>query len=485
MTRIPITIAASERSIEFHLLAQPARLAAGAELRLDVGSEAPILRPLVFLSGFSHEYYRLDGSTSALVFLVTSALIEKTTQVRDLYELTYLWIQTGTAQDATAIPLGPLKDPDIWRPVPAYLAIMVYASSDVFARIAPSVQLALMSNDSGASHKYHFLPDIGMAFVATLTPPTLDLCKPIPFESIKSPGASDYIYTAEINGVSPVSPFVIHHWLTSAGFSPAFLPHWRQWSSYSNTVSVAQLILVTTDPSTFAQWRSETLSLQRMLTQIQLPDTAVTIFLRCPSGVSFPAPATMTVEATDFPDTAQILDLLAPNAGLAQEDSMTQAAACASREDYANLAFRTLEVRAAAMINPTRSGTFVPEPATPSQPPGQTSPVKLAGFNNIRSLYKLSAGTRANPTVPSSHPPADSSVLDSALGDIGRRLSVNGHELRSRSQSPTKRSNTSRSGELSPTVAHASSRARNGEVSDEGATDSSMACATPRDEASL
>jgi len=55
----------------------------------------------------------------------------------------------------------------------------------------------------------------------------------------------------------------------------------------------------------------------------------------------------MTVEATDFPDTAQILDLLAPNAGLAQEDSMTEAATCASREDYANLAFQTSEVRAA------------------------------------------------------------------------------------------------------------------------------------------
>ena len=102
-------IAASERNIEFHLLAQPARLAAGADLRLDVGSEAP-LRPLVHSSGFSRECCRLDGSTSASVFLVTSALIERTSQVKYLYELMYIWIQSGSVQDAAAIPLRLLKE---------------------------------------------------------------------------------------------------------------------------------------------------------------------------------------------------------------------------------------------------------------------------------------------------------------------------------------------------------------------------------------
>jgi hypothetical protein len=109
MARIPIAIAASERNIEFHLLAQPARLAAGAVLRLDVGSEAP-LRPLVHSSGFSRECCRLDGSTSASVFLVTSALIERTSQVKYLYELMYIWIQSGSVQDAAAIPLRLLKE---------------------------------------------------------------------------------------------------------------------------------------------------------------------------------------------------------------------------------------------------------------------------------------------------------------------------------------------------------------------------------------
>jgi hypothetical protein len=138
VTRVPIPISNSEKTFECHILAQPARLVARAEARLDDGSEAPILRPLVYLSGFSHEYnYRLDGSASALIYLITSALIEQNSQVRDAIDLTFLWIQAGSPTDAASIPIVPLSNNGLWRQVPAYLVVMIYADEGQFSRIAP------------------------------------------------------------------------------------------------------------------------------------------------------------------------------------------------------------------------------------------------------------------------------------------------------------------------------------------------------------
>ena len=62
LTRVPVSMANSERTFEYHILAQPARLAAGIFSRLDDCGLSNKLSPMVYFSGFSQEYYRLDGS---------------------------------------------------------------------------------------------------------------------------------------------------------------------------------------------------------------------------------------------------------------------------------------------------------------------------------------------------------------------------------------------------------------------------------------
>jgi hypothetical protein len=57
-------------------------------------------------------------------------------------------------------------------------------------------------------------------------------------------------------------------------------------------------------------------------------------WVSCPSEVSCPAPEAPVLGPRAFPDIAEVMSLLAPNADIAIDESLTQAADSVSWQDY-------------------------------------------------------------------------------------------------------------------------------------------------------
>lgn len=232
------------------------------------------LRPLFWVTGFSHEFYRMDAATCSIVLTYIISLAPVGHEFNWEQRLQILWTPADVpVADTQQIEYDHKNASPHSVPVPAQIGVFIFATPSELSLAIEAFSTKLLSDDIHAEHRYHFLPQLGMAFLClpASSIPSREQRIPIVWAAkTLNPSAPDTTLAVYVNSVEPRDPLGVHTWLVMAGFPGDFIPMWRNWSHRTNNPAGPQLVLVTSSLLQWSMFRNHSEDLKRLFQQIPL-----------------------------------------------------------------------------------------------------------------------------------------------------------------------------------------------------------------------